>query len=100
MADEAEIGPHANGRSCMNGISKDLLDILACPLCKTPVRLEGTAPRDPSVVSQHLVCTKCGRRYPIRSGIPCMRVEDAEPPEGRRPAGGRSATRPEGPTAE
>jgi len=52
-------------------ISKDLLDILACPVCKTPVRLDG----------DRLVCTACGRRYPIRDGIPAMRVEDAETPD-------------------
>lgn len=53
-------------------ISKDLLAILACPLCKTAVRLE----------DGWLVCTQCGRRYPIRDGIPAMRIEDAVLPEG------------------
>jgi len=52
-------------------ISEDLLRILACPMCKTAVRLEG----------EWLVCTRCGRRYPIRDGIPAMRPEDAVPPE-------------------
>jgi len=52
-------------------ISKELLDVLACPLCKEPVRLE----------EDRLVCTKCGRRYPIRDGIPVMLVEEAELPE-------------------
>ncbi len=56
-------------------ISQDLLDILACPVCKTAVRLE----------AERLVCTRCGRRYPIRDGIPAMRIEDAEPPEGSAP---------------
>jgi len=51
-------------------IDKRLLDILACPLCKTEVRLEG----------ERLVCVRCGRRYPIRDGIPVMLVEEAEPP--------------------
>lgn len=49
-------------------IDKELLDILACPLCKTPVELVG----------DRLVCTKCGRKYPIRDGIPVMLVEEAE----------------------
>ncbi len=49
-------------------IDKELLDILACPLCKTVVKLEG----------ERLVCTQCGRRYPIREGIPVMLVEEAE----------------------
>lgn len=51
-------------------IDKELLDILACPKCKTPVRLEG----------EKIVCTSsaCGLRYPIRDGIPVMLIEEAE----------------------
>ena len=49
-------------------IDKDLLDILACPACKTPVRLEG----------ERLICAQCARRYPIRDGIPVMLIEEAE----------------------
>jgi len=50
-------------------IDPALLEILACPACKTPVRLEG----------ERLVCDRCGRRYPIRDGIPVMLIEEAEP---------------------
>lgn len=49
-------------------IDKELLEILACPLCKTPVVEQG----------ERLVCTKCGRRYPVRDEIPVMLVEEAE----------------------
>jgi uncharacterized protein YbaR (Trm112 family) len=52
-------------------IDKELLEILACPLCKTEVRLEG----------EKIVCTRCGRRYPIKEDIPIMLVEEAELPE-------------------
>lgn len=55
-------------------IDKELLDILACPLCKTAVRLE----------NEKIVCTSCGRRYPIRDGIPVMLIEEAE--GGKTPA--------------
>lgn len=51
-------------------IDKELLDILACPECKAEVKLEG----------EKIVCTGCGRRYPIRDGIPIMLVEEAENP--------------------
>lgn len=47
-----------------------LLEILACPLCKTEVKLEG----------DRLVCVSCGRRYPVREGIPVMLIEEAETP--------------------
>ena len=49
-------------------IDKELLEMLACPLCKAAVRLEG----------EKIVCTSCGRRYPVRDGIPVMLVEEAE----------------------
>ena len=49
-------------------IDKELLETLACPACKTPVRLEG----------DRLVCTSCARRFPVRDGIPVMLIEEAE----------------------
>ena len=52
-------------------IDAKLLEILACPLCKTEVKLEG----------ESLVCVQCGRRYPIRDGIPVMLIEEAEQPK-------------------
>ena len=51
-------------------LDPQLLEILACPVCKTPVKEQ----------SGRLVCAHCGRRYPIRDGIPVMLVEEAEPP--------------------
>ncbi len=51
-------------------VDKELLGILACPLDKAPVELKG----------DRLVCTKCGRRYPIRDGIPVMLIDEAELP--------------------
>lgn len=51
-------------------IDPKLLEILACPVCKTEVKLEG----------DRLICIQCGRRFPIREGIPVMLVEEAEPP--------------------
>lgn len=49
-------------------IRPELLEILACPVCKAKVRLEG----------EELVCESCGRRYPIEDGIPIMLVEAAK----------------------
>jgi uncharacterized protein YbaR (Trm112 family) len=51
-------------------IDDRLLDLLVCPLCKAPVRRDG----------DRLACTSCGRRYPVRGGIPVMLVEEAETP--------------------
>lgn len=51
-------------------IDKELLSVLACPLCKADVELK----------DEKIVCTKCGRRYPIKDGIPVMLIEEAELP--------------------
>lgn len=51
-------------------ISKDLLDILVCPLCKSPVELK----QDQS----GLKCVQCKRVYPIRDEIPVMLVDEAK----------------------
>lgn len=52
-------------------IDKDLLNILACPACKADVRLE----------NEKIICTKCGRRYPIKDDIPVMLIEESELPD-------------------
>ena len=49
-------------------IDNDLLAILACPVCKADVRLE----------AEKLICVECGRKYPVRDGIPVMLQEEAE----------------------
>lgn len=51
-------------------ISKDLLDILACPACRARAVQDGSA----------IQCTngECRRRYAIRDGIPVMLVNEAE----------------------
>ena len=51
-------------------ISDRLLAILACPVDKEAVKLE----------DEHVVCIVCGRRYPIRRGIPVMLVDQPEIP--------------------
>ncbi len=51
-------------------VPKELLEILACPVDHAPVR----------EADEHLVCGACGRRYPVRDGIPVMLVEEAEAP--------------------
>ncbi len=55
-------------------IDKELLNILACPLCKTEVKLEG----------DKIVCSSCGRRYPVKDDIPIMLIDEAELPESKK----------------
>lgn len=49
-------------------VDRELIDILACPVCRSGVRLEG----------DNVVCASCSRRYPVRDGIPLMLAEEAE----------------------
>jgi hypothetical protein len=53
------------------GISKELLEILACPKCKGDLRL--TAQED------GLICDKCRLLYEIKDDIPIMLIEEAKP---------------------
>jgi len=55
-------------------VDKELLEILACPVDKSPLRED----------AERLVCTGCGRRYPVRDGIPVMLVDEAELPRAAR----------------
>jgi len=50
-------------------ISKELLDILACPKCKGPVELTEKA--------DGLVCKTCRLLYEIRDEIPIMLIDEA-----------------------
>jgi hypothetical protein len=52
-------------------VSKELLDILACPKCKGEVRLDEKA--------GGLVCDSCKLLYEIRDDIPIMLIEEARP---------------------
>jgi uncharacterized protein YbaR (Trm112 family) len=51
-------------------ISRELLEILACPKCHT--RLELKEP-------DHLRCSSCKVLYPIVDGIPVLLIEEAKP---------------------
>lgn len=52
-------------------VSKELLDILVCPACKSDLDL---------VKEVWLVCRNqsCRRKYPIRDDIPVMLIEEGD----------------------
>ena len=52
----------------MSAIDPKLLEILACPFCKSDVVLKD---------ENRLVCVQCRRAYPIRDGIPVMLIDEA-----------------------
>lgn len=73
-------------------VDQELLEILACPLCKEEVKVVPLAEArrasvrdkfrekfrgEEPVVEQGLQCVKCSRIYPVVSDIPVMLVEEA-----------------------
>ena len=52
------------------GIPQELLEILVCPICKTPVKLTPD--------NLGLKCETCRRVYPVRDDIPVMLPEEAK----------------------
>jgi uncharacterized protein YbaR (Trm112 family) len=52
-------------------IDEELLKIMCCPACKGEIVEE----------EGRIVCLNCGRKYPIRDGIPVMLIGEAEVPE-------------------
>lgn len=56
-------------------LDPQLLEILACPECKSALSVDRNA--------SELVCTSstCGLAYPVRDDIPVLLVEEARRPE-------------------
>lgn len=48
---------------------KNLYDILACPVCKTAV----------ARIADQIVCSSCGRRYPVVNGVPVLLPDGTVP---------------------
>jgi len=49
-------------------IDKEFIDILVCPACKGDVEFK----------ENKIVCKKCGKKYPVKDGIPIMLIDEAE----------------------
>ncbi len=45
-----------------DGVTKELLEVIACPEDKAELNLE----------KDEFVCTRCGRKYPVKDGIPVL----------------------------
>lgn len=54
----------------MSLIDPVLAELLVCPVDKADLNEDVEASR--------LECSECGRRYPVREGIPIMLVDEAE----------------------
>ena len=60
--------PPAETSAGSTDVDASLLEILACPEDKQPI----------VKMDDKIACTHCGKRYPIRDGIPVMLIDEAE----------------------
>jgi uncharacterized protein YbaR (Trm112 family) len=62
---------HFSQRRLAMAISKELLDILACPKCKGDIYLNDAG--------DGLICDNCKLLYEIKDDIPIMLIDEARP---------------------
>ena len=51
-------------------LSKELLDILACPKCKGDIKMNDS--------KDGIICSSCKLLYHIKDGIPVMLIDEAD----------------------
>ena len=51
-------------------LKKELMDILACPVCKSELELKVETEEGEEVIQGSLICHKCDEIYPIDDAIP------------------------------
>ena len=57
-------------------MKKDLMDILACPVCKGELELSVEKENKQEIVTGSLYCPRCDVRYPIVDTIPNLLPPD------------------------
>ena len=57
-------------------MKKEMMDILACPVCKGKLELSVDEENETEIVTGSLYCPKCDVRYPITDTIPNLLPPD------------------------
>ena len=57
-------------------MKKELMDILACPMCKGDLELSVEEEKAQDIITGSLYCPKCDVRYPIADSIPSLLPPD------------------------
>ena len=57
-------------------MKKELMDILACPVCKGELELTIEKENEKEVISGSLYCGRCNERYQISDSIPNLLPPD------------------------
>jgi uncharacterized protein YbaR (Trm112 family) len=60
-------------------MKRELMDILACPVCKGELKLKVDKENEIEIVTGSLYCPKCNVRYPISETIPNLLPPDQLP---------------------
>jgi uncharacterized protein len=56
---------HSGGK-----VKKELMEILACPVCKGELQLKVETEEGDEVIKGSLLCSRCDESYPIDDAIP------------------------------
>jgi len=59
-------------------VKKDLMEILACPVCKGKLKLTVDKEKGQEVISGSLHCPRCGVKYPVTDSIPNLLPPEAQ----------------------
>jgi uncharacterized protein len=57
-------------------VKRELMDILACPLCKGDLQLTVVKEDTKEIITGSLYCAKCKETYPIEDAIPNLLPPD------------------------
>ncbi len=68
LAEQKRASGGASPDSVPAALEPWVVSLLACPVDRSEVRLDGS----------ELVCNRCGRRYPVQDGIPNMLPDQAK----------------------
>lgn len=53
-----------------------IMEILACPVCKGPLKLDIKEEKNGEVITGSLFCARCNHAYPITDSIPNLLPPD------------------------
>ncbi len=53
-------------------MKRELMDILACPVCKGELELRVETEEENEIITGSLICHQCDETYPIEYAIPNM----------------------------
>ena len=62
----------------------DMMEVLACPMCKSALTLQITSQDGDEITAGTLTCTGCAEAYPVEDGVPnLLPAEYRAAPAGR-----------------